>query len=444
MKSFLLNEKFIFSFLLLVYLLSLTFMPFELDESSFILTGKMIINGRLNPLELNHKNPFTYQFGSSLVPIIYGAFYLVGGYYSVRILSCLFIFLSLIVIYKLTNKIFDKKSAKIALLLAGISNTTVLLVSDALLDSVGIFFFVLAIYLIYEKKFFLTGMSLGLSVLCKFFVAVPATFLVLYLLKRREKVLPILIGLIIILLPFSIIYYKILLELFDYFKSQPYVMELGTNIIFLIVTFSYALPIPFFIVFLNYKRDFIRKHYVLIIPFLVVAIFHILTLNFMSLNHHMAYGLIPISILAGRALLKNKKISFILLIIILLNLYVIMGRIFIIPSYTPIIDDIKNLRGKILAENPNIIHLIKGTDLNDDYVYNFIYFDFDNDGKSSKEEYEEAMSKGYFDYVIIPTDLSWSFRGKDVQLLVKNYYCRNYTTISFQNQAVIYSRCRIK
>jgi len=61
--------------------------------------------------------------------------------------------LTLVLTYKLTVKIFDRKSAKIALVLAGISNTTVLLVSNALLDSVGIFFFILAIYLVYEKNF---------------------------------------------------------------------------------------------------------------------------------------------------------------------------------------------------------------------------------------------------------------------------------------------------
>jgi len=441
MKNFILNEKFIFSFLVLVYLLSLIFMPFELDESSFILTGKMIIKGNLNPLELNYINPFKYQFGSPLVPTIYGVFYLLGGYYSVRIISCLFVFSSLIVIYKLTNKIFDKKSANMALILAGINNTTVLLVSDALLDSVGILFFVLAIYLIYEKKLFLTGISLVLSFLCKFFIILPAGFLVLYLLIRKKNILPLLIGSVIILLPFSIIYYKVLLELFDYLRSEPYMLELKTNLLYLVITFSYALPISFFIVLLNHKKDFIRKNYILIIPFLVIVIFHILTLNFMSLNHHIAYGLIPISILAGKALLKNKKISFIILAIILMNLYVIIGRILIFPSYTPILNEIKNINGKILADNPNIIHLIKGTDLNDDYIYNFIYFDYDNNGKSSKEDYKESMSKGYFDFIIIPSDLSWSFRGKEVQLLVKDYYCTKDSKSSLQNQAVIYSRC---
>ena len=194
---------------------------------------------------------------------------------------------------------------------------------------------------------------------------------------------------------------------------------------------------------MNRKRNFIRKHYILIIPFLVVAIFHILTLNFMTLNHHMAYGLIPISILAGRSLLKNKKLSLVLLSIIILNLYVVIGRVLITPSYTHIIDDIKNMQGKILAENPNIIHLIKGTDLNDEYIYNFIYFDFDNDGKSSKQDYEDAMRREYFDYVIVSSDLFWSFRGKDVQLLVKDYYCTDHATSSLQNQAVVYTRCRI-
>jgi len=416
-------------------------MPFELDESLYILTGKMIINGRLSPLDVDYKNPFTWVFGSPLVPILYGIFYTIGGYYFVRILSFLFVFSSLILIYKLTNKIFDKKSAKVTLILAGISVTTVYLASDAILDSIAIFFFILAIYQIYGRNFFLSGISLSLSILCKFFVIVPAIFLIFYLIKKRVKVFPFLIGPFIILSLFSLLYYNILLKLFEFYQTQPNLISEVINLIVLSMFFIYLLPISFFIVILNFKEKFIKKHFILFIPFLVVIVFHILTFNFMSLHHHMAYGLIPLSILAGKILLKYKKMALLLLVIIVLNLSMLIDVILTVPSYTPIINNIRNMQGTILSYNPNLIHLIKGTDLKDNYVHNFFYFDYDNDGKSSKEDYREAMIERYFNYIIIPSDFTWTIKVKEIAPMIMYYYCTNSSYKGFQNRAIIFTPC---
>lgn len=240
---------------------------------------------------------------------------------------------------------------------------------------------------------------------------------------------------------FFIVYFKVLLGLLEYFVSLQRSFIGTGNMIHLALSFITTLPIPSVIILLNHKRRFVKNHLILVIPYLVVAFFQILTLNFMSLHHHTAYGLIPVSIIAGKILSKYRKIFFILLIISVLNLWMMVGKILIMPSYSQIINDIKNMHGKILAENPNIIHLIRGTDLNDEYVYNFFYFDYNNDGKSTEEDYKDAMSESYFDYIIIPSDLTWSFAIKDKESIIKEYYCTSSSFYGFQNRAIIFTRC---
>ena len=445
------NEKMVFALILTIYGIILILRPFELDESLYMLTGKMILQQKLDPfssdyLSPHYSNPFNYIFGSPLVPIIYGLFYLIGGFTLVRIVSLIFIFSTLILTYDLTKKVFNKKIATISLIVAGISNTTMLLATNSLLDSVGVFFFFLALYFVYKKKLFYSGLSFGLSVLCKFLVALPVLAIIVYLFKKRFKIQNLLIGLLILLVPFFVYDFDILMELYNFFILRHIPSDFPTSLVLLTSRFLATIPLPFLLYLMDRKKSFIKNNYLLIIPFLSILFFHVVTLNYISIFHTFSYGLIPLSVLSGKAIsnMKKKTQFFILFVFVILNLRVAIGSVFVMSSHSSIADDINKLDGIILADNPYIIHLIKNTDLSDDYVYNFFYFDFDHDGKSAEDDYEKAMKNNFFDYIIIPSQFTIESESSELFKLVPKYYCIFKTSTGSRLGMAIYSKCASK
>jgi hypothetical protein len=137
---------------------------------------------------------------------------------------------------------------------------------------------------------------------------------------------------------------------------------------------------------------------------------------------------------------EKRRIS-ILFIVVVLNLSVTFGYVFAMPSYDLILNDISKLNGKILAENPNIIYLIKNTDLNDNNVYDFFYFDFDHDGKSTTEDYENAMKNNFFDYIVASSQPYTELKTLKVWELVPKYYCTNMVIRGLRPEMIIYSKC---
>ncbi len=445
------NEKMIFVSILVINIILLILRPFELDESLYILIGKMILQQRMNPFSLNYlspyySNPFSYVFGSPLVPIIYGFFYLIGGFMLSRIVSLIFVSSTLILIYDLTKILFNKKIGMISLIVAGISNTTILLATNSLLDSVGVFFFILALYLVYKKKPFYSGLSFALSILSKFIVVLPVLVIITYLYKKGFKIQNLLVGLLILVVPFFVYDFDILMALYNFFISGHIPSDLSTNLAFLINRFLATIPLPFLLYLIDRKKSFIKNNYLLIIPFLSILFFHVVTLNYISISHTIPYGLIPLSVLSGKTISNMKKRIqfFILFLIVILNLRMAVGYVFAMPSHIPIVDDIRKLDGKILADNPYMIHLVKGTDLRDDYVYNFFYFDFNRDGKSTKEDYEELMKNDFFDYIIIPSQFTMESEYSEIWELVPKYYCVYKTSAGSRLEMIIYSKCASK
>jgi 4-amino-4-deoxy-L-arabinose transferase-like glycosyltransferase len=437
------DAKIIFVLIFIINFSILLLRPFELDESLYMLVGKMILKQRLNPFSLYYSNPFTWIFGSSFVPVIYGFFYIIGGFILTRMVSLTFVSATLILTYWLTKTVFDKNTAKISLIVTGISNTVILLATNALLDSIGIFFFILALYLFYKKKFFYSGISFGLSVLSKFFVILPVFIIFLYLYKKGIKLKRILIGFIILIVPFFMFDFNVLVALFNFFISKHISSDIFTNLIFLVGLFFAIIPLPFLFCLVNIRKSFVRNNYLLVIPFLSIFFFHIITLNYISILHSMPYGLIPLSVIFSKIIsnMNEKRQISILFIMIVLNLIGAFGYVFIMPSYSLILNDIGRLNGKILAENPNIVHLIKNSDLNDDYVYNLFYFDFDNDGKSTIEDYENAMKNNFFDYIVVSSRFYMELGTLKVWKLVPKYYCTNMTIKGLRPEMIIYGKC---
>lgn len=445
------NEKMIFASILVICLIILILRPFELDESLHILIGKMILQQKFNPFSPNYlsphySNPFNYIFGSPLVPIIYGFFYLIGGFILSRIVSLIFIFSTLILTYDLAKTLFNKKIATISLIVAGISNTTILLATNSLLDSVGVFFFFLALYFVYKKKLFFSGLSFGLAILSKFIVVLPVLVIIAYLYKKGFKLKKVLIGSSILIVPFVIFDLDVLMALYDFFISRHISSDMSTNLILLANRFLATIPIPFLLFLIDRKKNFVKNNYLLIAPFLSILFFHIITLNYISISRNMSYGLIPLSVLSGKIIsnMDKRRQFFILSVVVILNLWMAFSSVFFMSSHSLIVDDISKLDGKILADNPYIVHLIKNTNLNDDYVYNFFYFDFNYDGKSTKDDYEGAMKNNFFDYIIIPSQFTAESEYSELFKLVPKHYCISKTSTGLRPEMAIYSKCASK
>ena len=157
----------------------------------------------------------------------------------------------------------------------------------------------------------------------------------------------------------------------------------------------------------------------------------------------MAYGLIPLSVLSGKTIsnMKKKTQYIILFLFVILNVRLIIDSIHVMPSYDSIVDDVTELDGIILADNPYIIHLIRNTDLTDDYVYNFFYFDFNRDWRSTKEDYEEAMKNNFFDYIIIPSKLTVESEYSEFFEPVPELYCVYKEPTGPRLGMTIYKKC---
>src|SRR2546428_2817066 len=99
----------IFFLLAVVYTFFAFQKDYELDESLYILTGKLIVLGDLPTFS---PDLFVYVFTSPLVPTIYGLLYLVGGFFLSRFISLSSVMVTMFLVYLLAKDL-DPKSANV-------------------------------------------------------------------------------------------------------------------------------------------------------------------------------------------------------------------------------------------------------------------------------------------------------------------------------------------
>jgi hypothetical protein len=435
--------------LVLIYALFIYFRPYEDDESLYILSGKAIIEGKLNPFKVyyygHYANPFHEIIGSPLAPIIYGFGYIIGGIFLSRLFAMIFIILTLIIVYKLTYKIGG--NAVISLIFAGISSSTILLASDAILDSASIFFFMLSLFLINKKKDFYAGISSALSIISKFFVLAPLFFVLVYLLLKKKIGRRFLIGMVLVLLPVIILYKDLVPVLIDFLISSKIKTAGLDNAKNLLIDLAIYLPLSSIIGFVNIKNPIVKKYFIFIIPSIIVISFHIITTNYTSLYRQIPFAEIPASVLVGGIFAKpNKKIILLIIFFSTLSLYVASSTVWNYPSYNAI--KLNNVDGKILALNPFSFMLSKNWDVfaTGEKVYSYYYFEYEYnsttlDHKSDMNDYEAALRDGFFDYALIssysPSDLP---RYVQIENLVRKYYCPYFKQYN-SNGIDIYKKC---
>jgi len=426
---------FVLLILILIYIQFIIFRPYEDDESLYILSGKAILESKLNPFKIyyygQYENPFQQIIGSPLAPIIYGFGYLIGGILLSRFFAMIFIVLSLIIVYKLTSEIGGKPI--ISLIFAGISASTILLASDSLLDSVSVFFFILSLFLINKKMDLSAGVSSSLAIISKFFVLAPVFFIVIYLLIKKKIRWKFLLGMIIILLPFVILYKDLIPTLLNYLFLSKIKTVGYENVKNLLIYLTQYLPLASIICFISIKNPVIKKYFIFFIPSIIVIAFHLLTANYLSLYRQLPFAEISASVLVGKILIKfDKKILFpIIVFLLILNLQTASVSVWNYPSYNSIENELSNINGKVLALNPHAFILSKGWDIYStaEKVFSYYYFEYEYnlttfDHKSDMNDYEMALRDNFFDYALISSYSPPEFsRYIQIENLVRKYYC---------------------
>ena len=443
---------FVLLILILIYVVFIFFRPYEDDESLHILSGKAIIEGKLNPFKIyyydHYGNPFQQIIGSPLAPIIYAFGYMIGGIVLSRFFAMVFIILSLILVYKLTIKIGGNPI--ISLIFAGISASTILLASDSLLDSVSVFFFILSLFLINKKMDLFAGISSSLAIISKFFAFAPIFFVVVYLLIKKRIRWKFLFGMVIVLLPFVILYKELIPTILNYLFVNKIKTVGYENVKTLLIYLIGYLPLVSIICFVNIKSPIVKKYLIFFIPSIVVLSFHILTTNYLSLYRQLPFAEIPASILVGRILIKlNKKILLpIIIFFLILNLNTASIGVWNYPSYNSIENKLGDINGKILALNPHAFTLSKGWDVyaTAEKVFSYYYFEYEYnsttlDRKSDMNDYETALKDNFFDYALISSYSPPEFpRYVQIENLVRKYYCP-YLKQNKSNGIDIYKKC---
>ena len=443
---------FVLIILILIYIQFIFFRPYEDDESLYILSGKAILQGKLNPFEAvyrgHYANPFQYIIGSPLAPIIYGLGYIIGGVFLSRFFAMIFIFLSLILIYKLTREIHG--NPMISLIFAGFSSCTILLASDSLLDPVSLFFFILSLFVVNKGMRVFGGISAGLAVISKFFSLIPVFFILVYLLVKKRNGWKFLLGMIIVLIPFAILYNQLTMIILRFLivkKIDVVSLESLKNVLVYLI---YYLPLASTFCLLKFKNPTIKKHFIFFIPTISVLAFHLITTNYISLYRQLPFAEFTAAILAGRILIKTDKkiLSLILGIVVILNLYTSSVFVFYYPSYNSVEEKLGDVNGRILALNPHAFILSKGWDIyaTEDNVFSYHFFDYKLDPstcdiESNMEDYETALKDKFFDYAVIssysPPEYS---RYVQIENLVRKYYCP-YFKQNKPNGIDIYKKC---
>jgi len=444
-------EKYRIPLLFIIFVITFSFFiairPYEQDESHAILAGLEVIKGEVDPArpfyQYNYSNPFCFIVGGPFIPIIYALMYLIGGFYLVRI----FVMVSVLGSIYLVHIILKRRGGNsfYTVLLIGFSSSTILLASNAFLDSCALLFFMATIYLYESGKFFKAGMLGGLAAISKFILFLPSSLFVIYLVLKR-KGMKYVLGFLLLVIPF-VIYYSLTLDLIinDFLLATKLVEPGFGDLLSFLYVIASALPVlsVIAIALLVRIRKQLKMKY-LLLPLLSILLFHMLTLQFDSFRRHMPYIEFSAAIIVGLHYKKiNLKLYILILAFMLISLHNAYDYASGYPSYNIIQSELADVDGRVLALNQFAYTLIRDLPLNVSALElsNYYYFDYNGDLVPGIEDYEQALQRGYFNYALISSYSPESFpRYVLIENLVREYYCPVYETNRY-NGIDIYKRC---
>ncbi len=424
--------------------------PLEDDESLYVLTGRAMLDGALDPFRVlyygHYSNPFHYIMGSPLAPLIYGASYNAGGILLVRMVSALFVVLSLALVYLLIRRL--KGNAVVPLALIAFSGAAITLASDGFLDSVALFFLMASIYFGQGKKMLYSGVFSGLAMTTKFILVIPVAVMLLYHVSQR-KWSRYLAGCLAVSVPFLMLYRNLIPVLINFlFVTKVNATSSGSAWTFINV---FAMTIPacsIIAAYFAYSGKSYRKiapYALFLLPAFSVLAYQIIFLDYNSLVRHLPYAEFSAAVFVGASLTKKTGPRAFLLLAVFAgaNMWIAYSEVNNYPSYNMIVDHLGDVGGKVLALNLNSYMLIKGMPLDStaSEVYSYYYFSYDNVVDSKIEEYEAALKDGYFSYALIASYPSSKYpRYVMIEDLVRKYYCSEFES-GRPNGIDVYGRC---
>jgi hypothetical protein len=279
----------------------------------------------------------------------------------------------------------------------------------------------------------------------KFILIIPVLIIFIYQIFKN-KWSKYLWGLLIICIPFLILY-KELIPILINFVLVTKVKTNSTDKLAIFFRLLYScLPIASILAILSLKSKKIINHKIFLITTISVISYQIIMLDYNSLMRHLPYAEFSASIILGLILAKKKpKYAVVFLVLyIILSVNFALKNVNNYPSYNNIKDSLSEINGRVLALNPNCLILIKGMPLNSttENVFSYYYFNYDNNVDSKIEEYEQALKEGYFNYATISSYSSDTFpRYKEIEDLVRKYYCPVLHS-NGSNGIDIYKKCK--
>ncbi len=437
--------------------------PFEDDESLYILSGRAILDGSLNPFEVvyrgHYSNPFQYIMGSPLGPLVYGACYNLGGILLARAVSALFVIFSIALVYKMIARV--KGSPAVPMALTALSAAAITIASDAFLDSIALFFLMASLYFGHGRgrMAFVSGIFSGLALATKFILAIPVAVIASH--RMLGKGLPAndrlayAAGCLMVALPFLFLYIDLIPVLANFLVvTKANFMPAESAEGFLRAFTSLGLPVASILaayLLLSGKASpgpgRSSPHWPLLIPAVSVLAYQIISLDHVSLVRHLPYAEFPAAVVIG-ACIKDMRIgkgaALLLAAFAVLGISFAANSIANYPSYGLLEGHLQEVGGKVLALNLNSFMLAKGMPLNStaENVYSYYYFNYDGVLDSKIEEYEAALKDGYFDYAIIASYKSGYPRYDMIEENVRKYYCKAFES-GGPNGMAVYRRCGI-
>jgi 4-amino-4-deoxy-L-arabinose transferase-like glycosyltransferase len=142
-----------------------------------------------------------------ILPFILGFFWKIGvnELIAAKVIAVLFSVGTIIVTYSLGKKLHDGNTGILAALFMALSHTFLLFSSLPLTEIPSTFFLLTGILLFFDKKYFPSGMLLGLAFVSRFFQAFFIAFFLIalfFLIKSRKHVFSMLKGLSVVVVPY--------------------------------------------------------------------------------------------------------------------------------------------------------------------------------------------------------------------------------------------------
>jgi hypothetical protein len=187
------------------------------DVAYSLYTGKGLFSTVLNRQFIGHM-PLPF--------VIAGPFSLIGDSISgVRFIAAIFTIGCAILIFTIAERLSSEKMAVISSLLFLVSFQALRFGGRFYLDQFGAFFFLLAVFLLLEKRYSLAGLSAALMVIGREYWLGVYPFFMAYLFLKREPVMPFLIP-FILLLTLGLFYTASTVGLSYFYENQAIVNTL--------------------------------------------------------------------------------------------------------------------------------------------------------------------------------------------------------------------------